>query len=261
MPATWASMGVDGDHDRRADIHNDADSIYSAADYLTKSGVSKALQVFGRRCSRTTRSTGTSTMSCSTPPATAAAPCSATQRRGPASGSSESFRRSPTIASRRCWLGQRPRRRLLPHGRHRPERLGLLQLHQAAYRIGIRMPARLRATQLAGRRKRHPDPARQERPGDLIFWDSYLGPNQIGHVMIVWNQQTKPPSRRAAPVQVSATSATPTGLATTSSRSGASETSSLIGDESFHPTRDDGVPGKSAPRADHLKASDRRTGS
>ena len=41
MPATWASMGVDGDHDGRADIHNDADSIYSAANYLTKSGVSQ----------------------------------------------------------------------------------------------------------------------------------------------------------------------------------------------------------------------------
>src|SRR4029453_6856243 len=41
MPATWASMGVDGDHDRRADIRSDADSIYSAANYLTKSGVSQ----------------------------------------------------------------------------------------------------------------------------------------------------------------------------------------------------------------------------
>jgi soluble lytic murein transglycosylase-like protein len=40
MPATWVSMGVDGDGDGRADIHNDADSIYSAAHYLTKSGVS-----------------------------------------------------------------------------------------------------------------------------------------------------------------------------------------------------------------------------
>jgi membrane-bound lytic murein transglycosylase B len=39
MPGTWASMGVDGDGDGRADIHNDADSIYSAANYLTKSGV------------------------------------------------------------------------------------------------------------------------------------------------------------------------------------------------------------------------------
>ena len=41
MPATWATMGVDGDNDGRADIHNDADSIHSAANYLTKSGVSQ----------------------------------------------------------------------------------------------------------------------------------------------------------------------------------------------------------------------------
>jgi Transglycosylase SLT domain len=39
LPATWRSMGVDGDGDGRADIHNDADSIHAAANYLTKSGV------------------------------------------------------------------------------------------------------------------------------------------------------------------------------------------------------------------------------
>jgi membrane-bound lytic murein transglycosylase B len=39
MPGTWGSMGVDGDRDGRADIYNDADSIHSAAHYLTKSGV------------------------------------------------------------------------------------------------------------------------------------------------------------------------------------------------------------------------------
>jgi hypothetical protein len=31
----------------------------------------------------------------------------------------------------------------------------------------------------------------QERPGDLIFWDSYLGPARIGHVMIVWDPAAK----------------------------------------------------------------------
>src|SRR5665811_1859621 len=41
LPATWASMGVDGNGDGRVDIRNDADSIYSAANYLTKSGVTK----------------------------------------------------------------------------------------------------------------------------------------------------------------------------------------------------------------------------
>ena len=39
MPATWATYGVDGDGDGRADIHNNADSAMSAANYLTASGV------------------------------------------------------------------------------------------------------------------------------------------------------------------------------------------------------------------------------
>lgn len=39
MPATWRIYGVDGDGDGRANILNDADSIMSAANYLTASGV------------------------------------------------------------------------------------------------------------------------------------------------------------------------------------------------------------------------------
>ena len=35
LPSTWTSMGVDGDGDGRADISNDADSVFSAAHYLT----------------------------------------------------------------------------------------------------------------------------------------------------------------------------------------------------------------------------------
>ena len=38
MPATWVIYGVDGDGDRRADITNNADSIHSAANYLTHAG-------------------------------------------------------------------------------------------------------------------------------------------------------------------------------------------------------------------------------
>ena len=39
MPGTFAAYGVDGNHDGRRDIHNDADSIHSAANYLVHSGV------------------------------------------------------------------------------------------------------------------------------------------------------------------------------------------------------------------------------
>ncbi len=27
----------------------------------------------------------------------------------------------------------------------------------------------------------------QEQPGDLVFWDDYLGPDEIGHVAMVWD--------------------------------------------------------------------------
>ena len=38
MPATFAAYGVDGNHDGHIDITNDADSIYTAAHYLTALG-------------------------------------------------------------------------------------------------------------------------------------------------------------------------------------------------------------------------------
>ena len=64
---------------------------------------------------------------------------------------------------------------------------------RAAYaRIGIRLPrtaAAQRSWLAAGNGTRIP-PGR-EKAGDLIFWDSYRGPNQIGHVVIVWDPATK----------------------------------------------------------------------
>lgn len=44
MPGTWRSYGVDGDGDGRADIRNDADSVFSAANYLVASGAKKGPQ-------------------------------------------------------------------------------------------------------------------------------------------------------------------------------------------------------------------------
>ncbi len=41
MPATFASYGIDGDADGRADILNDADSIHSAAHYLAATGATQ----------------------------------------------------------------------------------------------------------------------------------------------------------------------------------------------------------------------------
>ena len=60
MPGTWASMGVDGDGDGSADIHKYADSIHSAVNYLTKSGVITGRATFCPRSRRQPR-TGTAT--------------------------------------------------------------------------------------------------------------------------------------------------------------------------------------------------------
>ena len=41
MPATFAAYGVDGDRDGIADVHNPADAIYSAANYLCANGAGR----------------------------------------------------------------------------------------------------------------------------------------------------------------------------------------------------------------------------
>ena len=64
---------------------------------------------------------------------------------------------------------------------------------QAAYaHIGVRMPRTATAQRawLAAGNGTRIQPG-QEKPGDLIFWDSYMEPHQIGHVMIIWNPANK----------------------------------------------------------------------
>jgi cell wall-associated NlpC family hydrolase len=58
---------------------------------------------------------------------------------------------------------------------------------QAAYaQVGVRMPrtAQQQRDWLAAGHGTPVTPG-TERPADLIFWDSYLGPNVIGHVVVV----------------------------------------------------------------------------
>jgi cell wall-associated NlpC family hydrolase len=194
MPATWATTAVDGDHDRRADIHDDADSIYSAANYLTKSGVSqgaagvrKALFAYNPLnwyvndvLYYASRYGGGSMLGDPND-------C----------GAASSTRDVPPLTNDRV-------AKMLAWAKHHdgdsyrmgaagPNVWDCSSFTQAAYaQIGIRMP-RLASAQrswLAAGNGIRIRPG-QERPGDLIFWDSYLGPNQIGHVMIVWNPANK----------------------------------------------------------------------
>lgn len=54
--------------------------------------------------------------------------------------------------------------------------------------VGIGMPRTARA-QRDWMAEGHgvPVKAGEEQPGDLVFWDDYLGPDEIGHVAMVWD--------------------------------------------------------------------------
>lgn len=60
---------------------------------------------------------------------------------------------------------------------------------QHAYsEVGIRMPRTARAQRdWMADGNGVPVASGEEQPGDLVFWDDYLGPEEIGHVAMVWD--------------------------------------------------------------------------
>lgn len=196
MPPTWQTMGVDGDGDGRADIHNDADSIFSAADYLTKSGVSygeagvrKAVFSYNHAdwyvndVLHYANAYGGGTV------------LGGVEECGTGDGTGNSA--MPALASGRvrkvlAWANSHVGDAYV-FGGNGPHAWDCSSFTQAAYReIGINMPRKAGAQRdwLAKGNGYRVKPG-TERPGDLIFWDSFLGPNQIGHVVMVWEPATK----------------------------------------------------------------------
>jgi hypothetical protein len=197
MPATWASMGVDGDHDGRADITSDADSVHSAANYLTRSGVTR-----GPRGVRAALfAYNHADWYVNDVLAYAHAYGGGTVLGDPTdcgTGTGAGNPRLPALAGDRvravlAWAAAQVGDQYV-YGANGPDAWDCSSLVRAGYaRIGIGLPRTARAQRdwLAAGNGYRVRPG-QERPGDLVFWDSYLGPNTIGHVMIVWD----PASRR-----------------------------------------------------------------
>ena len=189
MPATWALYGVDGDGDGRADITNDADSAMSAANYLTASGVTAGPD--GVR--RAIFAYNHADWYVNDVLYYAAAYGGGTVPGDP-SDCGPGGEGNPTLppidnAKIRTMLVWAQSHRGDPYrfGANGPHAWDCSSFTKAAYaRIGISIPRTASAQRnwLAGGHG-HRIPRGQERPGDLLFVDSYLGPNQIGHVMIV----------------------------------------------------------------------------
>jgi len=191
MPATWAIYGVDGDGDGRADIHNSADSAMSAANYLTASGVT-AGPVGVRRAIFAYNHADwyvNDVLYYAAAYGGGLVPGDPSDC-GPGGAGNPNLPPldSAKITSLLTWaqshLGD-------PYvfGANGPNAWDCSSFTQAAYaHIGIAIPRTATAQRnwlAAGNGFRVPPG--QEQPGDLLFVDSYLGPNQIGHVMIIFD--------------------------------------------------------------------------
>jgi hypothetical protein len=195
LPATFAKVGIDGNGDGRADIGDDADSVFSAANYLTISGVTRgpggvrqALYAYNHADwyvndvlhyahaygggtvpgDPTTCGTGLGDGNPDPPPLD-----------------------DDRIATLLAWAAGHVGEPYV-YGAAGPHAWDCSSFTRAAYATaGITLPRTARAQRdwlAAGHG--HRVPYGQERPGDLVFIDSYLGPNTIGHVMLVWNPTT-----------------------------------------------------------------------
>jgi hypothetical protein len=194
MPGTWRSMGVDGDGDGRADIHNDADSVHSAANYLTKSGVSAG----GAGVRRALFAYNPVDWYVNDVLHYAARYGGGTVLGDPNDcrpGSGD--RRLPSFTNERvakllAWAkshdGDTYRM-----GAAGPTTWDCSSFTQAGYaQIGVKLPrtASAQRSWLADGNGTRIQPG-QEKPGDLVFWDSHRGPSKIGHVVIIWSPASK----------------------------------------------------------------------
>lgn len=192
MPATWAVYGIDGDGDGRADIWNDADSVASAANYLVASGalngpdgVRQAVFAYNHADWYVgdvlfyAHSYGGGQVLAGTS--------------GCLPGNDTGDPTLPPLTSERLEvvLGWAKGRLGLPYriGANGPDAYDCSSFAQAAYaQISVTMPrtAQEQRDWLATGNGYRVS-AGQEQPGDLIFIDSYLGPDRIGHVALVWD--------------------------------------------------------------------------
>jgi hypothetical protein len=187
LPSTFARYGVDGDHDGKTNIHNKADSIYSTAHALAEMGVKNGAAgvrraLFGYNHVHwyvndvlyyaAAYAAGSHGKPCAS--SAADVPTSTTAAAAPGSGTA--VRWAQDQVSHRYRFGA-----------NGPRVWDSSSFVQAAYaKAGIHLPRTAQAQRnwLASGHGTKIKPG-DEKPGDLIFEDSYLGPDQIGFVQLV----------------------------------------------------------------------------
>jgi len=192
MPATFAAYGVDGDGDGRASIGSDADSIHSAANYLTAMGVTRGPD--GVRTALFAYNHATWYVNDVLHYAHAygggvvlgdPTDCGVLLPDGdPGLPALTDERIADLFVFGRAQIGDR-----YILGANGPDAWDCSSFTQATFAsIGISIPRTARAQRdwLARGNGYRIQPG-QERPGDFVFTNTWLGPNVVGHVMIGYN--------------------------------------------------------------------------
>jgi len=189
MPATFATYGVDGDGDGLTTITSDADSVFSAANYLTATGVTKGETGVRAALFAYNHATWYVNDVLYYAHAYGGGAVLGDPSACPTAGAGD-----PTLAPIDAAIVKEVLGWATSHsgdrhafGANGPHAWDCSSFTQAAYRrAGLALPRTAGAQRdwLAAGHGTRIAPG-TERAGDLIFTDSYLGPNTIGHVVIV----------------------------------------------------------------------------
>ncbi len=186
LPSTFARYGVDGDGDGKAEIDSDADSIYSAANALHAWGVGNGPEAVRTALFRYNHAHWyvNDVLYYAAQYAQSSGSCVATASSAPSGTSAKA------VAWASAQVGHAYR-----FGADGPDQWDSSSFVQAAYRqAGVTIPRTATAQRdwLAAGHGHRVKPA-EAKPGDLIFENSYRGPDKIGFVMLV----TDPPKHQA----------------------------------------------------------------
>ena len=198
MPRTFAAYGIDGDHDGRRDIRDDADSILSAANYLVESGLPRGAQgalqaLWAYNHSLTYRNDvlyyawdyagrgGTIVV--------------AGDREDCGDGIGDGHADLPPLTSDRVaamftWAATQEGKRYVWGGTG-PGGYDCSGFVGAMFRkAGIGLPRTAESMRLWAHKNAFRVQPGHEKPGDLVFTNTWRGPSKAGHVMVVLNPAT-----------------------------------------------------------------------
>jgi hypothetical protein len=197
MPRTFAAYGVDGNGDGRKDIHNDADSIYSAANYLTASGVTNgkrgvidALWAYNHS---TSYRNDVLYYAWAYAGQGGIVVVGEQENCGDFAGDGDPT--LPPLTSERveamfAW-GRKQYGDRYVFGANGPNAWDCSSFVRGMFAsVGIKLPRTSESQRQWARKNGFRVKPSRARPGDLVFTNTWRGPNRVGHVMVVYNPAT-----------------------------------------------------------------------